>query len=39
MELKDKKVIVAGSGKSGIASADLLKRLGQRLLSMMEMIN
>ena len=28
MELKDKKVLVAGSGKSGIAATDLLKRVG-----------
>ncbi len=31
MELKDKKVIVAGSGKSGIASADLLKKVGAKV--------
>ena len=28
MELKDKKVLVAGSGKSGIAATDLLKKVG-----------
>ena len=28
MELKNKKVLVAGSGKSGIAAADLLKKIG-----------
>ena len=28
MELKDKKVLVAGSGKSGISAADLLKKVG-----------
>ena len=27
MELKDKKVLVAGSGKSGIAATDLLKKV------------
>ncbi|MCI8956837.1 MAG: UDP-N-acetylmuramoyl-L-alanine--D-glutamate ligase [Eubacterium sp.] len=28
MKLKDKKVLVAGSGKSGISAADLLKKIG-----------
>ena len=28
MELKDKKVLVAGSGKSGISATDLLKKVG-----------
>ena len=28
MELKNKKVLVAGSGKSGIGAANLLKKVG-----------
>ena len=39
MEWNKKKVMVAGSGKSGIGAADLLKNLGQLLLFMMEMKN
>lgn len=31
MELKNKKVLVAGSGKSGIAAADLLKKIGAKV--------
>lgn len=31
MELEDKKVLVAGSGKSGISAADLLKKAGAKV--------
>ena len=31
MELKDKKVLVAGSGKSGISATDLLKKIGAKV--------
>lgn len=31
MELKDKKVLVAGSGKSGISATDLLKKVGAKV--------
>lgn len=31
MELKDKKVLVAGSGKSGISASDLLKKVGAKV--------
>lgn len=31
MELKDKKVLVAGSGKSGIGATDLLKKVGAKV--------